>query len=58
MQFYIQSLCKYKKQKRIYYEFVDNLNDYIDIADNIIAIISKYNLPSSMGILYLSKKDY
>lgn len=58
MQFYIECLCKYKNEKRVYYELVCNINDYYDNIEELINIIKKYNYNSCLGFLEETRKKY
>jgi hypothetical protein len=51
MQFYIECLCKYKNQKRVYYELICNMEDYYDTVQELISIIGKYQFDSCLGLL-------
>lgn len=58
MQFYIECLCKYKNEKRVYYELVCNLNDYYDIIDELVGVIKQYDFNSCLGLLEQARKNY
>ncbi len=54
----MKCLCKYKHQKKTYYEVTSNIDDYVDNIDNIIKIIETYQYFSCLGFLEETRKNY
>ena len=57
MEFYILCLCKYKKEKRVYYEFTAFMDDYVQNLKDasslkaITDVLERKEYNSSLGLL-------
>jgi hypothetical protein len=58
MEFYIECLCRYKNEKRVYYEFVCYMLDYLDNIEALIAIIVPFQFESCLGLLEQTRQNY
>lgn len=52
MHFYVECLCRYKNQKRVYYEFTCYMQDYLEDTEGVLKIIAQYKLPACLGLFY------
>ena len=58
MVFYLNCLCKFKKEKRVLVELLENIADYAPIIDKVFPIIEEHRLESCLGYLYELELNY